>query len=155
MRIMILGIMVLFATGCATTNHSDITFEQAPAPDTAASMSVIYFMRDNVNPSLRNPAILINDQKIGGLPNNSFLWIKVTPGNKLINTKWSWDTGSDNDTVQVDVRAGETYYLILKQTGQIISTVPFANDSRFSSKFFQLNKNDAERYLAHLKYFSN
>lgn len=146
-----LFILMLVSVGCATSNSSKIGFEDAPRPVLDDNKAIVYFMRQKVNPSMRSPVILINDQKMGSLPNNSFFWVNIEPGNKLISAEWSWDTGAGNETFQIDIEAGKTYYLILKQTGQQI-TFP-AYFSSFSSNFFVIEDEVAMQYLNKLKYY--
>ena len=151
MKKICLVFLTLLMAGCSSTNSSKITYEMSPKGIPDDQTAIIYFLRQKVNPSLGNPNILINDKKVGVLPNNSFFWVKTLPGNKIISTEWSWDTGSDNDTTQVDIKAGEIYYLLLKQTGQVI-VYPVYN-SIFSSKLFLIDKNEAEEFFGNLKYF--
>ena len=153
MKNICLIVITVFIIGCATTNSSNVTYDQAPIGIPDMSTAIVYFMRDHVNPRIRNPIVLIDDKKVGVLPNNSFFWVKVQPGNKLVATKWSWDTGSDNDTIQLNIEAGEVYYVILKQTGQILDV--WGSNSRFSSKFFQVDTDVAVNFLDRLKYYSN
>lgn len=151
-RFCVLLVTALMLCGCATSNSGKLSYQDAPKGEPDDKTAIIYFMRQKVNPSMRNPQILINDQKIGILPNNSFFWQRVEPGNKLIATEWSWDTGMGNNTLQIDIEAAQTYYLLLKQTGQVISAGFFVSGG-FSSQFFVIKEKTAQEFFAKLKYY--
>ncbi len=142
--------LVLCCAGCATSNLGNVGFNEAPQGVPDEETAIIYFMRQKVNPSMRSPSIRINDQKVGTLSNNSFFWTRVTPGNVLISTEWSWDTGAGSETMQINIEPNKTYYLILKQLKQKI-TWPVIYSS-FSSKFFEIDEDIALQYLNRFKY---
>lgn len=145
--------LLIMCVGCATSNFSKITYKNSPKGIPTSQTAIIYFMRQNVKPTMMNPKILVNNVKVGKLPNNSFFWVEAPPGEKFIDTKWSWDAGANDDTIRLNVEANKKYYLILKPLGEKILPWYYA---RFYNKFFVVEDEDiAVHNLEEMQYFVN
>ena len=151
-RIPIICFLLFVLLGCATTNLCSVGFDDSPKGKPNEERATIYFIRDNVSPTMMNPGIFVDGNKVGELPNNSFFWAYARPGKKLIETEWPWLAGATNDTIQISVEPNRTYYLMLKQTGRP-SYLGITSRGYYGSKFFDVDETQAVSRMSKFKYY--
>ena len=100
-------ILTLSVQGCVSTRDIPTSVYSPPTPDSAA---VVYFYRDRTMPTGANLDVKIDGQKIALLPPNSFTWVKVSAGNRLVSVGYpSLPDMSAKSEVQLE--AGKEYIL--------------------------------------------
>lgn len=72
----------LLLSACETTVELPPATYAAPAKDGSA---LVYVYRDRTMPTARAVDIKVDDVKIGALPTDSFTWIRVKPGERLLS----------------------------------------------------------------------
>lgn len=79
--------------------------------NTESGAGQIYVYRMLTPPTLRSPELLINRDKRLDLIAGGFVIIRASAGKMLIETKWSWDTGVEDKSVQLVVEPGQTHFV--------------------------------------------
>ncbi len=100
----------MLLTSC-TTLHSGQPFKDLAT--TRSDAALVYVYRNGIPPLWRDPALLIDDQKVSEIKNKSFTYFYLTEGTHKIATKWAIDLFPLNMSGTLDVKNGEVYYLRL------------------------------------------
>jgi len=103
--------LFLVLSGCAPTAPTLTGRPFQFQENTESEMGQIYIYRMLTPPTLRSPDLLINRERHLDLMAGGFARVRVSPGEMLIETKWSWDTGVEDKSVQLVVEPGQTYYV--------------------------------------------
>lgn len=149
MRFVFKALAIVLLSGCSLG-------KQNPTVDTMASYlpgpkeSAICLFRQGVMPKDVSPRIYVDGIEVNKLPENSFFWIKTTPGNKWIEAKWSDLSGTADHTLPIVTRAGETHYVQLRAS----KPVPYAQGIAQPSELVQINGDFAHPLLKDLNEIS-
>lgn len=105
-------LFIITATGCAPlTPHISgelFHFEENSNKDKA---EIYIYRQPYTPPTMRSPDVYINGIKHFDLLSGGFSKVITPPGNILIETKWSLDTGVKDKKVLFEVKPGESYFV--------------------------------------------
>lgn len=76
-----------------------------------SQMAQVYIYRTLSPPTQRSPDVMINGKKYFDLKAGGFGKIFISPGEILIETKWSWDTAVEDKSVSLLTEPGQTYFV--------------------------------------------
>jgi hypothetical protein len=98
------AVACLLSAACSTTTIESQTKAQA------ANQGRIYFLRGSNFVGMANaPHILVNDQEVGTLGNNSYLFVDRDPGSYKVSVEVPFSLG--HYVINVPVRAGSVAYV--------------------------------------------
>lgn len=124
--------------GCA----SGPKFVTAAAPPSGSAL--VYIFRPNSPPVALKPKILINDVEIAKLTNKGYFDLELKPGQHTIRTDWSWNSGVPDGSTELQLEAGQTYYIIVGSSmhwAGIVGTTPIF---RFDGSIGQMDPAKAQ-----------
>lgn len=87
-----------------------------PAPMAEAGSGTLYIYRTGNPRSIRAPDILVNGKLLVEPPFGAYTWSHYPAGSYRIQVKWAADVTTPNLDFNIDIRAGEDYYLRLTDT---------------------------------------
>ena len=87
-NILLYSFFIFIATGCATTSTGPKFSSVCQVSDSKAHL---YIYRIDDTGRVRTPDLIINEKKVAELPNNSYFYAELDPGEYRIQTKWVWD----------------------------------------------------------------
>lgn len=119
---LLLAVLCLWSAACATAPRKP--FEPAPARDGSAT---VYFYRPpEMTAALRSPTLSANGAELGKLGYDKYAVAYLPPGETAFRSQWTGiPGGSRDDSVSLDLTAGESYYLRVRfQAGKSRRAAP-------------------------------
>lgn len=101
----------IFFSGCATAPKGALTYDQADVGKPTANQAVVVLYRKTVPPVLYSVTATLNGKTLAKLPNKSFVWSYVEPGDHEIKVKWPLLAATPGRSINLNVEAGKYYFL--------------------------------------------
>lgn len=134
----LLACCAVVLAGCAS--GPKFSTAAAPSPGTA----LVYVFRPNSPPIALKPRILVNDVVTAKLTNKGYIGLELKPGRHTIRTDWSWNSGVPDGSTEVQVEAGQTYYVIVGSSMHWAGIVGTTSVFRFDGSIGQVDAKQAQ-----------
>jgi len=105
-------IVCVLVSGCATTQKGP-AYPVAKLTPASTDKAKIYVYRKYAMPTVWTATIMLGDQTAASLVQETFTVFDVAPGNSSIRATWPLLSGQITARINVDVKAGETYFIEL------------------------------------------
>lgn len=111
--LILLTVMTLFLSGCATAPKDAVKFsvDEIPTPGKDTATLVIY--RKLVPPYAYDARVSINEVEIAVLPNEAFTWVAVEAGNHVLKTSWPFIAATPSVESKLTIEPGRYYFVEL------------------------------------------
>jgi hypothetical protein len=113
------AILILFLTGCATAPKGSLGLNEISIPEPTDKKGVVVFYRLYTPPLAFEMRVTINDKQVASLPNNTFSYVQLPPGEFKLKTHWSAWTGMSTREEKIEVKANQKLFLNL---GSVVYT---------------------------------
>lgn len=107
----LIGISACLLSACAVKPKGPKFSEVQPVAKPAHGLVIIY--RTLAEPTINDVDILLDEQRVEILRDNTFVTLDVTPGKHKFTSDWSAFAGQRDSTIELDIAAGHTYYLVV------------------------------------------
>lgn len=99
----------LALAGCATVPSNAPPYQRAAAP--SAGEGNLYIYRVGAYPTLRTPAVVIDDARIFDPPEKAYTVVALAQGRHEFVINWAWDTGWPDLKFPIEIVAGQSHYI--------------------------------------------
>jgi hypothetical protein len=109
----IVTILFLFLTGCATAPKGSLSLNEISIPEPTENKSVFVFYRSYTPPLAYEMRVSINDKQVVSLPNNTFSYVQLQPGEFSLKTHWSAWSGMWSKTEKLEIKPNQKLFVKL------------------------------------------
>lgn len=106
MKLIILSVLTLVLTGCASQSYSPIG---TPDP----SKAIVHVVRERAEPTAWNMYVDVDGQRVGSLADSSTVAFTATAGERKFLFSWPILAGSVKLEAPITLNAGSTYYFVV------------------------------------------
>jgi hypothetical protein len=109
----IITILFLFLTGCATAPENALSLNEVSIPEPTENQSIFVFYRPYTPPIAYDMRVSINDKQVVSLPNNTFSYVQLPPGEFNLKTHWSPWSGMWSKEEKLEIKPSQKLFLKL------------------------------------------
>lgn len=111
MKSLLIIFITAFLIGCAQAPKKTSTFSETKIdiPDEKSAVVVVY--RKMVPPIIFPVSTTMNEKPFATLPNNSFTWAKIAPGEYKLKFSWPLLAATPGETKNLTIEAGKYYFV--------------------------------------------
>ncbi|MBL1261869.1 MAG: DUF2846 domain-containing protein [Thiotrichaceae bacterium] len=113
----------ILLTGCAAPATAP-SFNIAKATENRENQSIFYIYREYAEPTAWKPTIYIDSKEIVSLPQESFSWVYLSPGEHKITSKWSFLAGPPDVEFSVKIEPDKKYYYEITGSSKVTGIAP-------------------------------
>lgn len=95
--------------GCASV--PDVPTVRYTPPQSSKELVTLYFLRNDSMPTRLTARILVNGKKLALLPDNSFTWVQVSPGQLDIGVEFNPIAMVKSAHLQIATKGSESYFV--------------------------------------------
>ncbi|XPF94994.1 hypothetical protein ACM9HF_02980 [Colwellia sp. RE-S-Sl-9] len=106
-------LLIFVLSGCATAPKNALNFDQVNIPQSTSERSTFIFNRLFTPPAGSDMRVSIDGVQIVALPNNTFSYVQLEPGQYNLKISWSPWTGQGSSEKQIFIPKGKSVYLQL------------------------------------------
>lgn len=107
---MLFFFIVTFFLDPAYTKSNKSSFQ--PVPNPSEEYSLIYIYGIEGLPGC--PTVLVDGREITYLPQKSYTWLKVAPGEHTVSTKWGAFADNADRRITISILSNRSYFVELK-----------------------------------------
>lgn len=119
MEKLLLIILIIICSGCATAPKTASTYDQTPIKEPNPGNGILVFYRTVTPPAAYHMEVLIDDVLVAELPNEAFSWVELELGKHKVIVEWSAWSGMPSKRYDIDLNAGGVNYLELNNAANV------------------------------------
>jgi len=113
MRVIQVILVLISLTGCATAPTNAPMYSSMKIPEATDRTAIVVMYRTMTPPTAFHMPVLVNDNKVIEIPNESFTWVEVPAGENEITIDWPIWVGIRASTLKANFEANKTHFVKL------------------------------------------
>jgi hypothetical protein len=98
-----------FVQGCVSVQGP--SYSESQHSEVKPSSAIVYIFRENALPWAVSVRMDIDGEEVVALPNESFTWVYLKPGDRTISQTWPGLSGQKPSSMRFTAEAGQIYYV--------------------------------------------